>query len=298
MAGSSWSTSKLWELVALITTPRNFKVLYGKQEAGENTIGDTKAAVHRRIAAELEPDLFQQNTKKAIDRVKRKITDLESKFKEHVQRLKKTGEGVDEYYTISKDGPDHDTDKRAVNIWEQIKKEFPFFPELWKYWSTRPNFVPICVTTGLTPHGPTTTFLQPLRHDEVPSQAPAPPTRPPTPIIDPAFIQPSHVRHLPAATALIPPAMLHHRSLLLRPAVALAHRLSHPHPWLRPQSAVWRTRSSALPRISLPSTSAAPTRSLRSLRPVRIRSTWLSSARFSWMSIALVSGLWRSIVRR
>ena len=39
------------------------------------------------------------------------------------------------------------------HILDKITKDFPFFPELHRLFSTRPNITPIAVTTGVGPHG-------------------------------------------------------------------------------------------------------------------------------------------------
>jgi hypothetical protein len=85
---------------------------------------------------------------------------LEKAFKGHAARLKKTGEGVQEPYYIAPNGPDHDTDGRTKNIWEDITNRFEFFPDLWKVWCTKPNLVPVCITTGIGPNGPQTILIQ------------------------------------------------------------------------------------------------------------------------------------------
>ncbi|KAK7442942.1 hypothetical protein VKT23_015886 [Stygiomarasmius scandens] len=157
--GEQWTDEETWDLINEIRKKNNSKVLFGP-EVGENTSGDSKNAVYKRIAEALNPEGTQLNPVKASERVKNKINSLQKKFRALVKQLKKTGEGVEEYYQVSTQGPDHDTDQRAVNIWDKIKKDWPFFPELWKIWSTKPNLVPICVTTGVGPRGQQTVFIQ------------------------------------------------------------------------------------------------------------------------------------------
>jgi len=125
--------------------------------------------VYKRIAGALGLDI-----KSGHARVKRKLDEcvlltykadrslcvhsLQSTFKGHMKRLRRTGEGVtddddaSQYYFIDRAGPDHDTPERARNIWEEIRADFKFFPNLYRIWHGRPNLVPICATTALTPH--------------------------------------------------------------------------------------------------------------------------------------------------
>ncbi|KAF9058578.1 hypothetical protein BDP27DRAFT_1506192 [Rhodocollybia butyracea] len=135
MAGK-WTESETWDLIMQIKLSENFKVLYG-QAANENSSGDTKHAVHQCIAL----SLWAGNGEAG------------DTFKEKVKLLKKTGEGIKEWYQISPTGPDHDTEPRTVSIWDQIVLEPKHFPDLYCVWSTKPNLVPICATTGVGPNG-------------------------------------------------------------------------------------------------------------------------------------------------
>ncbi|KAF5340834.1 hypothetical protein D9758_017069 [Tetrapyrgos nigripes] len=157
--GERWSVEDTWQLITEIRKKSNFQVLFGP-EVGENTSGDSKAIVLKGIGEVLFPEAYQTNQKRAGDRVKHRIDYLRKNFKECARCLKKTGEGVQGLYQIAPDGPDHDTDRRAVNIWEEIECEFVYFPELWKMWSTKPNLLPICVTTAVGPHGLETVLVQ------------------------------------------------------------------------------------------------------------------------------------------
>ncbi|KAF5337747.1 hypothetical protein D9758_016033 [Tetrapyrgos nigripes] len=113
--GERWSVEDTWRLITEIRKKSNFKVLFGP-EVGENTSGDSKAIVLKGIGEVLFPEAYQTNQKRAGDRVKHRIDYLRKNFKECARRLKKTGEGVQGLYQIAPDGPDHDTDRRAVNI--------------------------------------------------------------------------------------------------------------------------------------------------------------------------------------
>ncbi|KAJ3841787.1 hypothetical protein F5878DRAFT_658224 [Lentinula raphanica] len=171
---SKWTPEETWKLINELKLSNNFKVLYG-QETDENSSGDTKHAVHQRIAGVL----FESRE------------ELESTFKKKVRELKKTGEGVEEYYYIAPSGPDHDTDGRAKTIWDRIKIEFPYFPDLYRVWSTKPNLVPICATTGVGPNGPQFVLIQ-----AVPTSTPSGPSD------DPEVPDPK----TPTAIPLAPPS--------------------------------------------------------------------------------------------
>ncbi|KAH8096942.1 hypothetical protein BXZ70DRAFT_1009277 [Cristinia sonorae] len=95
-------------------------------------------------------------------------TSLRKKYVFHAASLRLTGAGVDQDddervlggappgHIFLEDyvpplGPDQTTHPVIKNIWQKIVIEFPFFPSLHKFLSTRPNVVPIAVTTGLGP---------------------------------------------------------------------------------------------------------------------------------------------------
>ncbi|THU80169.1 hypothetical protein K435DRAFT_696237, partial [Dendrothele bispora CBS 962.96] len=129
MSGDRWSDEQVWALIGEIKKAKNLKVLYGTKE-GENTSGDTKSTVYNRLAERLDPTRWAADRKKTADRIKHKLGKLETDFKKAVKRLKKTGEGIEEWYQIQATGPDHDTDPVAKNIWQEITKSNPFFEEL------------------------------------------------------------------------------------------------------------------------------------------------------------------------
>jgi len=95
---AKWTETKTWNLITQIKLSENFKVLYG-QAANENSSGDTKHAIHQRIATSLWPG--DGDMTKLAFRIKNRITWLETKSKEKVKLSKKTGEGVEEWYQIS-----------------------------------------------------------------------------------------------------------------------------------------------------------------------------------------------------
>lgn len=131
-------------------------------------------------------------------------------YRTHAASLIQTGGGVDpdkaeagdnahhEYSDcyIPASGPDASTTERAKNIWrkfksflvvtlrsdlqciEQIIIDFPYFPELHRLLSTRPNFNPPALTTGVGPQGRKTVHYQ----------APAQVQRAVSPAIDPYLI--------------------------------------------------------------------------------------------------------------
>ncbi|KAF8797642.1 hypothetical protein BYT27DRAFT_7125099, partial [Phlegmacium glaucopus] len=75
-------------------------------------------------------------------------------------------------YYIPAEGPNKGTPLVAVNIWQDIEKDFKFFPRLHKIFSARPNVVLIAITTALGPYGQRTVWYQ--SPDDKDSSAPAP----------------------------------------------------------------------------------------------------------------------------
>ncbi|KAJ7037114.1 hypothetical protein C8F04DRAFT_953193, partial [Mycena alexandri] len=189
----------IWRLLDLIQKKENFVVLFGKQDPKENTSGDNKITVYERIAQELFPEDFQDHPKTLGKRVRGKTDDLCKIYKEKSALLCQTGGGVGapeddegtgvhhylDYY-IPHDGPHHDTPVAAVNLWEQINKDFPYFSELHKFLSTRPNVVPPVITTGTGPRG----------RQVVHNQQAGPPTQN---SVDDSQIDPA-LRNMPAQT--------------------------------------------------------------------------------------------------
>ncbi|KAL4071080.1 hypothetical protein V8B97DRAFT_1963787 [Scleroderma yunnanense] len=67
-----WDTDDhalVWKLIAEITKPANLKVLCGKSKH-ENTSGETKASVFRRIGSVLLPELHSIDATATGDRIK------------------------------------------------------------------------------------------------------------------------------------------------------------------------------------------------------------------------------------
>jgi len=119
-------------------------VLFGKKEKNENTSGDRKTTVYKRIAQVLLPEHFAIDPSKSGDRVKSKIEYLRKQYIQHAKKLQCTGGGighesddetsVDEGtdvimdFYIPPDGPDNLTTPEVRNLWEQIEAKFQFFP--------------------------------------------------------------------------------------------------------------------------------------------------------------------------
>lgn len=163
----------VWKLIAEVTKPANLKVLCGKSTKQENTSGETKASVFRRIGSVLLPELYIIDATATGDRIKSRYEGLAKVYKQHAKRLTITGEGIDPdsedgadsqtcSYFIEAGGPDENTPEQAKNIWDDIISQFPFFPDLHRIWATKPNKNPIAVTTGVGPSGKRTLIMQPL----------------------------------------------------------------------------------------------------------------------------------------
>ncbi|KAF8800871.1 hypothetical protein BYT27DRAFT_7216700 [Phlegmacium glaucopus] len=156
----------------------NYKVLFGKKDSSENTSGESRVAVFKRIGSIIVPGLFQLNPGAISERLKGQLDRLTKTYRKHAARLRQTGDGVDggnvehfDYY-IPAEGPNEGTPLVAVNIWQDIEKDFKFFPRLHKIFSARPNVVPIAITTALGPYGQRTVWYQ--SPDDEDSSAPAP----------------------------------------------------------------------------------------------------------------------------
>ncbi|KAF8158491.1 hypothetical protein B0H34DRAFT_656928, partial [Crassisporium funariophilum] len=133
-----------WKLLGEMGKVENFKVLFGKAEVDENTSGESKIAVCKRIGTVVLPQLAAEHPTVVGERIRGKINDLQKQYIKHAKRLRQTGGGLEgesqtqsqgdgnqylDFY-VPPDGPDHDTHPTAKNLWEQIEKEFPFFPSL------------------------------------------------------------------------------------------------------------------------------------------------------------------------
>ncbi|KAJ7608615.1 hypothetical protein DFH06DRAFT_1017570 [Mycena polygramma] len=172
----------IWALIAQLEVKENRLVLFGKENKGENTSGDSKIAVYKRIGSEIMPEIFKVSPNALGKRVKGKAEDLVSTYKTEAKKLQVTGgglrnddedandengedseENVHEYLDcyITPEGPDHDTTPRALNLWESITKKFKYFPALHRFLAARSNIVPPVVTTGIGPEGRKVLHLQP-----------------------------------------------------------------------------------------------------------------------------------------
>ncbi|KAF8816060.1 hypothetical protein BYT27DRAFT_7279137 [Phlegmacium glaucopus] len=137
----------------------NYKVLFGKKDPSENTSGESQVSV------------FNEQLKGQLDR-------LTKTYHKHAAQLHQTGDGIDggnvehfDYYILA-EGPNEGTPLVAVNIWEDIEKDFKFFPRLHKIFSARPNVVLIAITTALGPYGQRTVWYQSPNNKD--SSVPAP----------------------------------------------------------------------------------------------------------------------------
>ncbi|KIO26185.1 hypothetical protein M407DRAFT_24519 [Tulasnella calospora MUT 4182] len=181
----TWPTGKVWDLITCVGRPENRIVLLGK-EKDENTSGDTKVKVQQRIASELFPDEFEGPTLPAGEkkkrqkglgtRVKGEWEHLVKGYRQQVRKMMVTGNGVNLNVDdanlgevvlagagglfVGAGGPDEATPEPAKNLWDQINQEFQYFGELHRLISSRPNVIPISITT-LGPAGTQTVYPQP-----------------------------------------------------------------------------------------------------------------------------------------
>ncbi|KAF7349806.1 hypothetical protein MVEN_01280800 [Mycena venus] len=189
-----WTADKgalTWALIAQMEVKENRLVLFGKESKDENTSGDSKIAVYKRIGGEILPELFARSPNALAKRVKCKAEGLVDTYKKLAKKLQVTGgglqnnddndgkssphdhegnenddddgDGVHQFLAcyISAEGPDHDTTPRARNLWESITMEFKYFPALHRFLAARSNIVPPVITTGDGPDGRKVVHLQP-----------------------------------------------------------------------------------------------------------------------------------------
>ncbi|KAG8756249.1 hypothetical protein FRC12_010632 [Ceratobasidium sp. 428] len=178
-----WPLSKIDELISEASSPDNLGKLLGKQGSGKDTSGDTKVKVYDHIAATLFPTQYQNDPKLWSNRVQHEWDYLQTQHRIAANRLLYSGElgvkrdtqndastpgirKVELQYYMPPTGPDPNSPAAARNIWEEITQKFPQFPRMHEILSTRPNQVPIAVTTALTPFGPETVLLQPPSDSE------------------------------------------------------------------------------------------------------------------------------------
>ncbi|KAM6491159.1 hypothetical protein JOM56_013398 [Amanita muscaria] len=187
----------VWDFITQLEKDVNYKILFGKKDPSENTSGDSRFTVFKRIAEAILPDMFKLDPSTVADRLKGQLERLTKTYKKQLTKLQRTGEGIRhdvqdpaheelEYY-IPADGPNASTPTAAVNLWhtfdfsfvhvltennlEQIEKEFKFFPRLHQIFAARPNVTPIVITTGVGPHGMKKLWYQPpddVNADETP----------------------------------------------------------------------------------------------------------------------------------
>ncbi|KAG8937895.1 hypothetical protein FRC04_009945 [Tulasnella sp. 424] len=143
----TWSTDNIWTLIGTVEKEENRKVLLGLRvaegEGRENTSGDSKTAVYKRIGAELFPAELELVTdakaNKAVGttlglRVKAKWEGLMSTYKEHASTMIATGGGLknlrDEQLLealhkvsgtsplyVPPEGPTEETTDEGRNLW-------------------------------------------------------------------------------------------------------------------------------------------------------------------------------------
>ncbi|KAG1790148.1 hypothetical protein EV424DRAFT_1619190 [Suillus variegatus] len=158
-----WTTELTWQLLTEAEKPENRKTLLGKRK-DENTSKDTKIAVFKRIGSVILEDLYAINPDAVGDRLSYPpARSLVNRYKRHARRLRTTGEGVQDDNTgydpdeehfdhyVPTSGPDDSTPMNIKSIWDEIVSKFPFFPDLHRMLSTRPNVTPIVITTGVGP---------------------------------------------------------------------------------------------------------------------------------------------------
>ncbi|KAG2131170.1 hypothetical protein BD769DRAFT_1307439, partial [Suillus cothurnatus] len=133
----------MWKLIVEISTKANYKVLFGKKNQHENTSGETKASVYKHIGAVILPECYKIDPTATGDHIKSKLELLTKIYKKHAAKLQMMGEGVhedqdhdggdsDEFcrFYIGANGPDANSSEEAKNLWDQIKNNFLFFPDL------------------------------------------------------------------------------------------------------------------------------------------------------------------------
>ncbi|KDN34025.1 hypothetical protein RSAG8_12886, partial [Rhizoctonia solani AG-8 WAC10335] len=174
------------QALTLVERPENAIILLGKQDKLENTSGESKIVVHARIASDPEvlPQLHKKNPIAAGKKWQSKFNSLCKAYRDKYKELMGTGGGVGheslssppvdedgietgaptelklDFY-LGPDGPDKGASKAAWNVWEKATSEFKWFKRLHKILNSRPNQVPIALTTGIGPNGPQTVFHQP-----------------------------------------------------------------------------------------------------------------------------------------
>ncbi|KAJ7315627.1 hypothetical protein DFH08DRAFT_657276, partial [Mycena albidolilacea] len=139
-----WDADKsaaTYDLITQMEVKENRLLLFGKQ-GDENTSGESKIAVYKRIGSKIFPAMYATSPNALGKRVKGKADSLVTTYKKHAKKLQVTGGGlrkdeddsgdVHEFLEcyISSEGPDHDTTVKSKNLWDETKEEFEFFPHL------------------------------------------------------------------------------------------------------------------------------------------------------------------------
>ncbi|KAH9480938.1 hypothetical protein JR316_0007545 [Psilocybe cubensis] len=160
-----------WQFLTELERHENYRIIFGKKDVSENTSGDSRTTVFKRIAERILPEIYLLDPGTIGDRLRAYLDRLRKAYQKHATKLRQTGEGLNntesesteellDYY-VPPEGPDESTPTRIVNIWQQIEREFEFFPRLHNLYATRPNVTPIVITTAVGPQGRKTVWYQP-----------------------------------------------------------------------------------------------------------------------------------------
>ncbi|PPR07899.1 hypothetical protein CVT24_002830 [Panaeolus cyanescens] len=156
----------------------NRNIAIGKDKDNK-TNAEAKTQVFKRIAKAVIPEVFKIDPESAGKRASAKWDSIRKVYCEQSARLHQTGNGiqpdsslpstspdqVDDHREfpdcfIPPEGPDTGTTDRARNLWEDIVRQYPYFPALHRLLSSRPNQNPPAITTGVGPHGHRTVYYQ------------------------------------------------------------------------------------------------------------------------------------------
>ncbi|KAF8988316.1 hypothetical protein BDQ17DRAFT_1220539, partial [Cyathus striatus] len=129
-----------WALLTQLELPANHVLFFRKTNRSDNTTGDTKLKVTKHIVEVLFPVECKISATAMGHRVRQKVDQLFTTYKLHMKHLLHTGEEIGDKdnvpseptydFYIQDQGPNENTPQEAVNIWEEIIAEFPFFPQL------------------------------------------------------------------------------------------------------------------------------------------------------------------------
>ncbi|VDC04504.1 unnamed protein product [Peniophora sp. CBMAI 1063] len=159
-----WDKARIQLLLSESEVEENRKVLYGKQH-GENSSAGSKAAVGKRMAMKVAPEVYAQNATVAGKRVLGKWNSLNGIYKSQAALLHQTGGGLHDGQVlalplITGDAPDDETTPEGRNLWDNIVSNYFWFPTFWRLKHERPNTIPPAVHTGIGPQGAYTTYYQ------------------------------------------------------------------------------------------------------------------------------------------